>query len=47
MVFTQLASLPHLIAGIIVLACNINGLYVMVVGVMISFAKSLLDALTT
>nr|AUN37619.1 hypothetical protein [uncultured bacterium] len=44
MVLSQIASLPYLIAGLFVLAGKIDGLYVLVVGVIFSFIKALLDA---
>jgi hypothetical protein len=44
MVLSQIASLPYLIAGLLVLAGKINGLYVLVVGMIFSFIKALLDA---
>jgi modulator of FtsH protease len=44
MVLSQIASLPYLIAGLFVLAGKIDGLYVLVVGIIFSFIKALLDA---
>jgi len=44
MAMTQLAVLPYLIAGIILLSGNPSGIYWIVPGILISFLKSLLDA---
>lgn len=44
MVLSQIASLPYLIAGLLVLAGHINGLYIMVIAMIFPFIKALLDA---
>ena len=42
--FNQLALLPYIVAGIIVLTRGAGGLYWLVPAIMISFIKALLDA---
>ncbi|MGZ3610142.1 MAG: hypothetical protein ACXWPS_01290 [Ktedonobacteraceae bacterium] len=44
MVLTQLALLPYIVAGIIVLTRGADGLYWLVPAIIISFIKALLDA---
>ena len=44
MLLSQIASLPYLAGGLIVLAGKSEGLYVMVVAIIFSFIKALLDA---
>ncbi len=44
MVLTQLASLPYLIAGLMVLSLGLNGLYILPVGFLFSFVKAILDS---
>ena len=44
MALTQLALLPYIVAGIIVLTLGAGGLYWLVPAVIISFIKALLDA---
>ena len=42
--FTQLAVLPYLISGIIVLNCGYSGLYWLIPGIIFSFIKAIMDA---
>ena len=44
MMLTQIATLPYLIAGIMVLSIGLNGLYVLPVGFLFSFVKAILDS---
>lgn len=44
MLLSQLASLPYVIAGILVLAIGTSGLYWLVPAVIFSFIKAILDA---
>ena len=44
MVLTQLALLPYIVAGIIVLTRGVGGLYWLVPAIVISFIKAILDA---
>jgi hypothetical protein len=44
MVLTQFAILPYVIAGIIVLTRGAGGLYLIVIAIVISFIKAILDA---
>ena len=44
MLLSQLASLPYVIAGILMLAIGVVGLYLLVPAVIFSFIKAILDA---
>jgi modulator of FtsH protease len=44
MLLSQLASLPYIIAGILVLAIGAGGLYALVFSMIFSFIKAILDA---
>jgi len=44
MLFTQLALLPYIVSGAIVLSDGVFGLYFLVQGILFSFIKSVIDA---